>query len=430
MSERDPSAGRGLRRAAPAAASSMAIRGLRVLGTGRWRQPLGRRAPRLIAVGAAGARMGKSVVASNLAVAIAGLGPNVILADLDLGAPGLQALFGIERSMPGLEAWLSGEVASLDATLTATGIRKLHLVTGVDRALARPLDAERRNELLDQLAQLDGDVVVVDVGAANRDDLLGLAARGAITLLVSPGERASLEATFGFLRGVAARASDRYGAGFRAALARFRGRLVGNHAGAPEDAESFHAFSRLVHEHLALPLPVLGCLRGSPRILEAAAARRPLLARRGLDENVRTFYRMGELLMLEGAAFPEGAASDLGADEPLPAAPAALPAELGRYLRKHARYPVDWAARLEFPDRVTDVRVLDVSWSGAAVDAYAGVRAGHRAVLRLHQLAGQPALPIVVMHVLPDRRRAGVAFVAPGDVSARLVAAAQASLTE
>ena len=72
-----------------------------MLSTGRWRPPLGqtpltgRRAPRVIAVGAALPGVGKSVVASNLAVAIAGLGRQVVVVDLDLGAPRQHALFGV-----------------------------------------------------------------------------------------------------------------------------------------------------------------------------------------------------------------------------------------------------------------------------------------------------------------------------------------------
>ena len=78
------------------------MRGVRMLSTGRWRPPLGqtpltgRRAPRLIAVGAALPGLGKSVVASNLAVAMAGLGRQVTLVELDAAAPRQHALFGID----------------------------------------------------------------------------------------------------------------------------------------------------------------------------------------------------------------------------------------------------------------------------------------------------------------------------------------------
>src|SRR3954452_9512490 len=101
MSDRTPGSSRWPRRAA-APTTSSAVGRVRLMGTSRWRTPLGRRrAPQLIAVGSARPGVGKSVVASNLAVAIACLGPNVILVDLDMGAAAQQALFGITRPVPG-----------------------------------------------------------------------------------------------------------------------------------------------------------------------------------------------------------------------------------------------------------------------------------------------------------------------------------------
>jgi MinD-like ATPase involved in chromosome partitioning or flagellar assembly len=398
---------------------------VRLLGTSRWRPPIGqRRAPRLIAVGSANAGDGKSVVASNLAVAIAGLGPQVVLVDLDLGTPHLHELFGITRPVPGLQAWLDRELATLDGSLTSTGIRNLHLVSGMRRPAGQGITPALREELLRQLHQLDGDVVIVDIGATNREDLLDFFSLGALRLIVSGPDRPALESAFAFLKGATLRAAERYGDGAREALARFRGRIVGNRTQAPEDAESFHAFSRLVREHLALSLPVLGCLRGSDRILQSVAARRPLLTRRGLDENVRAFHQMAELLVLEDASSDD--ACDLGHQGPLTVAEAPLPADLGDYRRKHTRYPVDWAARLVLEDRATEVRVLDVSEAGAAVEVFSGLRTGDQAVLCFTQLPGQPALPVLVRNVLPGIRRVGMSFVERSEVSARLVAAARA----
>ena len=98
------------------------MRGVRVMSSGRWHQPLGqpplaaRRAPRLIAIGAALPGVGKSMVASNLAVAIAGLGRQVVVVDLDLDRPTQHTLFGVAAA--------DGE------TERATGIRNLRLRSG------------------------------------------------------------------------------------------------------------------------------------------------------------------------------------------------------------------------------------------------------------------------------------------------------------
>jgi flagellar biosynthesis protein FlhG len=404
---------------------------VRVMGSSRWRPPLGqRRAPRLIAVGSARGGVGKSVVASNLAVAIAGLGPHVVLVDLDLAAPQQQTLFGLKRPLPGVQAWLDGKIETLDSSLTATGIRNLHLITGATPGPDRSLPADQKRNLIRQLYHLDGDVVIVDIGTTNRDDLLDFFSIGALRLLVSGPERNEIETTFAFLKGAALRAAKRYGTGAPQALARFRGRIVGNNTRTPEEAESFHAFSRLVRDHLGIPLPVLGCLRGSDRIAQSVAAHRPLLARRGLDENVRAFHSMAEALMTEGlvSEAPEQAC-DLATETPVSVARGPLPVDLRSYLRQYPRYPVDWAARLRFTDHETEVRVLDVSFTGAAIEAFSEVRSGDRAWLHLDQLQGQPALEVVIKNVQPALRRIGVSFDEPGEITSRLVAAASALAT-
>jgi flagellar biosynthesis protein FlhG len=414
----------------PRYAGSAPVRGVvgrvRVMGSSRWRPPLGkRRASRLIAVGAAGSGFGKSVVASNLAVALAGLGPQVVLVDLDFAAARQQALFGIKRPAPGVQAWLDRQIETLDSSLTSTGIRNLHLVTGATPAPGRTLPVEQKMGIIEQLERLDGDVVVVDVGAGNREDLYDYFSTRALRVLVSGPEPEAIETSFAFLKSATLRAEALYGDGAREALARFRGRLVGNNLRSPEEAESFHAFSRLVREHLGIPLPVLGCLRGSDRIAQSVVAQRPLLARRGLDENVRAFHGMAEALMMEGIVSDD--VCDLGTDAPTDVAPEPLPVDLDTYVRRNPRYPVDWAARLVLESgESTEVRVLDVSFTGAAVEVFRTLRAGDRGVLTFEQLRGQPSLVVAVKNVVPSVRRIGVSFDQPGELSQRLVAAASA----
>jgi flagellar biosynthesis protein FlhG len=399
---------------------------VRLMGSSRWRPPLGkRRIARLVAVGGAGPGVGKSVVASNLAVALAGLGPQVVLVDLDLAAARQQALFGITRAAPGVQAFLDGRIETLDASLTATGVRHLHLVTGATPAPDRAPSADAKRALIEQLGRLDGDVLVVDVGDANRDDLFDFFSTRALRVLVTGPESGALETSFSFLKGASMRAEALYHAGAREALARFRGRLVGNQMRSPVEAESFHAFSRLVREHLGIPLPVLGCLRGSDRITQSVAGRRPLVARRGLDENVRAFHGMAEALMMEGVVSDD--ACDLGTDTPPAVARGPLPVALMTYVRQNPRYPVDWAARLELEGGgSTEVRVLDVSFTGAAIEVFRTLRAGDRGSLTFVQLHGQPKLEVTVRNVVPSVRRLGISFVEPGELSSRLVAAASA----
>ena len=71
---------------------------------------------------------------------------------------------------------------------------------------------------------------------------------------------------------------------------------MGNIAATAADEESFHAFARLVRGELGIPLTSLGCLRESARIVQSIAARKPLCARRGIDDEVRAFNQIAELV--------------------------------------------------------------------------------------------------------------------------------------
>jgi hypothetical protein len=289
-----------------------------------------------------------------------------------------------------------------------------------------PMPLEQRRALLRELYDLDSDVVVVDVGAENRDDLFGFFAERAVRLLVTTREPAALQATYAFLRSAALRAERVHGNDARAVLARFSGGIVGNGIDAPEQEETIHAFSRMVRGYLGIPLPVVGCLRASERIEQSVVARQPLIVRRGVDDNVGVFHHMAEVVMNDDGAGTRDCPLD---GDPIDVAVGPLPAEIDAYARKHTRYPVDWAATLELTSGATAVRVRDVSESGAAVETTMKLAVGDTAVLHLDQLPGRLAVPMIVKNVVPNSRRVGLGFAQKGRLSMRLAAAARATVT-
>lgn len=410
MSERQPTRSRF------SAAPRGVMRSVRMLSTGRWRPPLGpaplagRRAPRVIAVGAAAPGVGKSVVASNLAVAMAGLGRQVALVDLDAASPRQHALFG---------------VAAPEQGERPTPVRNLRVMRASDELRAASTTDSRR-AALDRAAEVDADVVIVDVGSAHADDLwAGFA--GAERLLVTTGDAAVLQATYDFLQQAVARAQARHGVGARAALARFAGGLIGNASRQPEDAERFHAFARMVREELGIPLISLGCLRKSGRISQSVMMGRPLVARRGIDDDVRLFHHLAELLSVDQVA---GGQCPLDGPAPAPAPRATAPIDVGRYQRKHPRFVVDWAATLATVEGPNAVRVRDISESGAAIETTLKLGVGDRGALCFYQLPGQPSVEVVVRNVVPGLNRLGLAFVEGGEIAAELAQAARQRTAE
>jgi MinD-like ATPase involved in chromosome partitioning or flagellar assembly len=394
------------------------------MSSGRWHAPLEvRRAPTVIAVGAALPGMGTSVVACNLAASIAGLGRRVVVVDLDFRGPRQHALLGVPPPTDGLQAWLERKRGRRDEPAAITPVRNVRILPcAVLPAAAESLPV--RQALIQELSDLDGDVVVVDIGADNRDDIFDFFATNAFRLLVTSREVRALEATYAFLKGAAARARRAHAGDPRAVLAGFSGGLVGNGMEETAQEEMFHAFSRLVREHLGIPLPVLGCLTRSERIAQSIVARQPLTVRRGIDDNVRQFHHIAEAIMNdEGAA---ARACPLPGD-PIDDAIAPLPAAIESYARKYPRYPVDWAAMLDMTTGVIPVRVRDVSESGAAIETATKLCVGDTAVLHLDQLDGYPSVSVVVKNVLAASNRVGLGFVERGRIPLRLVAAARAT---
>jgi hypothetical protein len=100
--------------------------------------------------------------------------------------------------------------------------------------------------------------------------------------------------------------------------------------------------------------------------------------------------------------------------------------QLDRYRRKYLRHEVDWAAVLRIGARAIDVRVVDLSVSGAALEVATELEIGAAGTLCFVQLPGQPELPVAVKSLQESIRRAGVAFIGPDEERQRLVAIAEA----
>jgi hypothetical protein len=166
-------------------------------------------------------------------------------------------------------------------------------------------------------------------------------------------------------------------------------------------------------------------LRESGRIVQSIAAKKPLCARRGIDDEVRAFNQIAELVVAER----DDAAPGCALDGDAPAfEPARLPADLGRYQRRFPRFAVDWAATFEIAGEPNAVRVRDVSESGAAVESTLALRAGDIGLLHFYQLDDRLSVEVIVKNVVPSLNRVGFGFVRAGAAAARIVAAARAQL--
>ena len=121
----------------------------------------------LISVASGKGGVGKSVVASNLALALAKTGRSVVLADLDVGGADAHILFGHLNPPVTLTDFLTKRVNRLeDVALPVTCHPTLRLIAGTGETLATAnMPYARKKRLMTHFRRLDADVVVIDIGA-------------------------------------------------------------------------------------------------------------------------------------------------------------------------------------------------------------------------------------------------------------------------
>lgn len=142
---------------------------------------------RVIAVTSGKGGVGKTVVATNLAIALQRRGERVLLLDADLGLGSIGSLLGL-RPRTSLRDVLQGDCDILDTLMHGPGGLRIVPGTGGVEDLTR-LSGPQRLRLLDQVDVLDGafDTLILDTAPGLSSDVLFLAAAAQeIVVVVTP----------------------------------------------------------------------------------------------------------------------------------------------------------------------------------------------------------------------------------------------------
>ncbi|MCP4895508.1 MAG: MinD/ParA family protein [bacterium] len=157
--------------------------------------------PQIWSVGGGKGGVGKSVIATNLAVALAEGGRQVVLIDADLGGANLHTLLGVPWAGNTLSDFLVGKVKALSQLLVPTATPGLALISGADpdMDIANPKFAQKMR-LLRHLCTLRADHIIVDVGAGSSANVLDLFLSCQTGIVVTVPEPTSIENAHQFLR--------------------------------------------------------------------------------------------------------------------------------------------------------------------------------------------------------------------------------------
>jgi flagellar biosynthesis protein FlhG len=163
--------------------------------------PVSSRIKQVWAIGGGKGGVGKSLVASSLAISLARQGNKVVAVDLDLGGANLHTTLGVDLPKQTLSDFFTRRVPSLDKCLAPTGIPNLDIISGAQDAVGvANVRHPQKVKLLQKLRELDADYLVLDLGAgtgANTLDFFLYADIGLIALLPEP---TSIENAYRFIK--------------------------------------------------------------------------------------------------------------------------------------------------------------------------------------------------------------------------------------
>ena len=144
---------------------------------------------------------GKSFITANIGICLSKLGVRVILIDADLGGANLHTFLGISPPSLSMADFIAKRVPRLQDTLIPTSIPNLQLLTGAQDLLnAADAKSVQKRKLLRSIKSLEGEYILVDLGAGNSLSVLDFFLMSDGGILVVTPEPTSIENTYRFLK--------------------------------------------------------------------------------------------------------------------------------------------------------------------------------------------------------------------------------------
>lgn len=283
---------------------------------------------RIISIGGGKGGVGKSVVSSNLAVALAREGRRTILVDADLGAANQHTLFGLGGKIPTLHTFLNHDVQRLEDTLVPTGITNLKLIAGTSATPgAANIPHQQKLKLIRSLGQLDAQVILIDVGAGTSFNVLDLYLASDLRLMVLTPQLTSLQNGYAFMKSAVHRmmkqtansperkelcqplldagetaklsthldALEKQDPGYaemlRCRLQNFGAQVIGNQLDANADKNTIRAISKMLSDYLGVEAPLMGMVPLSADIRNSINQRSPYLTQEHVDPAIDRMFR-------------------------------------------------------------------------------------------------------------------------------------------
>jgi len=168
---------------------------------------------RIITVAGCKGGVGKSVIASALAIEAGRGGMDVVLVDADLGGPNLHTYLGIRSPEYVVSDFLSRRVKTIDEIAIDTGFTGVRLISSAGNAPSQAsLKFAQKAKIIDAISSLGADLILIDIGAGSSYDVMDFFSMTDSGILVTTPEPTSIINSYGFMKNVIYR---RFGRAFR-----------------------------------------------------------------------------------------------------------------------------------------------------------------------------------------------------------------------
>ncbi len=325
----------------------------------------------ILPVGSGKGGVGKSLLATNLSIALAEAGRKVVLADLDLGASNAHTMLGMRGVSRGIGTFLSVPRTRFEDIVLPTEYPGLSFVPGdAEMPGTANLKPAQKKRLVRCLLSLQTDFLVLDLGPGTGASQLDFFLLGSGGIVVTTPVLTSLLNAYLFLKNVVFRVMygtvgtesrayslleelrrDREGglqrasvprilerigredpeshARLAAAMGRLRPRLVLNMVEDPAEADKAEKLRTSVRENLGIELTHLGVVFRDDLQAVALGSRLPILQYKPGSVLSRALYRMAVKLLSARPDEPGGAPwrDDAAAEERFPGAEAEAEAD-------------------------------------------------------------------------------------------------------
>lgn len=168
-------------------------------------------AAEIIAIGSGKGGVGKSFFSSSLAFFLSQFGHDVLLIDLDLGAPNLHTNLGMNPHQKGINEFLTNPELSLSDVTQSTPFHHLRFIGGSSDALdIANITDEQKMRLMSSLLQQKAKYIILDLSAGTHQSTMDFFLMATRKLLVFTPEPSSVENAYRFMKSAFFRKMKRY----------------------------------------------------------------------------------------------------------------------------------------------------------------------------------------------------------------------------